>query len=255
MRKSKLLAKLRSGKAAKICAMGHFLPFYVRYAAHFGYDAIWLDLEHRAMSNREVQTLLVFCHLYDIDCMVRPPTMERNQLYRYFEDGASGFLIPFASDKEIARKVVEAVKFSLGIGSRRCRSRRGFWCAAGREKSNYTTDANSQTFIIGQIETPDAVLKADEIASVPGIDGLFVGSADLGLRLAAGSGSDIKDLDSAIERVAAVARRHGKAWGAATGSIETLRQFKKKGAQITAWGGDFLLTQVLANCSAQLDSE
>jgi len=257
MRKSKLLAKLRSGKAAKICAMGHFLPFYVRYAAHFGYDAIWLDLEHRAMSNREVQTLLVFCHLYDIDCMVRPPTMERNQLYRYFEDGASGFLIPFASDKEIARKVVEAVKFPP-VGNRGLDGAgldADFGVRPAGEKSNYTTDANSQTFIIGQIETPDAVLKADEIASVPGIDGLFVGSADLGLRLAVGSGSDIKDLDSAIERVAAVARRHGKAWGAATGSIETLRQFKKKGAQITAWGGDFLLTQVLANCSAQLDSE
>lgn len=257
MRNSKLLAKLRSGRAAKICSMGHFLPFFVRYAAHFGYDAIWLDLEHRAMGHREVQSLLAFCHLYDIDCMLRPPTMERNQLYRYFEDGASGLLIPFASDKEIAQKVVEAVKFPP-LGNRGLDGAgldADFGVRPGSEQSNYTTDANSQTFIIAQIETPEAVSKADEVAGVPGIDGLFVGSADLGLRLAVGSGSDVKDLDSAVERVSAAARRHGKAWGAATGSLETVRHYRKKGAQIIPWGSDFHLSQVLANCSAQLDSE
>ena len=111
MRKSKVLAKLRGGKAARICSMGHYLPFFVRYAAHYGYDGIWLDLEHRAMDNREVQSLLAFCHTFDIDCMLRPPWIERNRLYRYLEDGAAGFLIPFASDREIAQKIVDAAKF------------------------------------------------------------------------------------------------------------------------------------------------
>jgi len=40
LRKSKVLAKLRSGRFARICATGHFLPFFVRYAAHYGYDGI-----------------------------------------------------------------------------------------------------------------------------------------------------------------------------------------------------------------------
>ena len=35
--------------------MGHVLPFYIQYAAHFNYDGIWLDLEHRNMDEREVQ--------------------------------------------------------------------------------------------------------------------------------------------------------------------------------------------------------
>src|SRR5690348_3421663 len=99
MRKSKLLAKLHNGTAPKICSLGHFLPFFVCSAAHFGYDAIWLDLEHRTMGDREVQALLAFCHLYDIDCMLRPSTTERNRLYRYLEDGASGVLIPFVANK------------------------------------------------------------------------------------------------------------------------------------------------------------
>ena len=52
MRQSKARQKFADGRCARICSTGHYLPFYVRYAAHFNFDAIWLDLEHRAMSDR-----------------------------------------------------------------------------------------------------------------------------------------------------------------------------------------------------------
>jgi 2-keto-3-deoxy-L-rhamnonate aldolase RhmA len=255
MRKSKVLAKIRSGKPVKICSMGHYLPFYVRYAAHFGFDAIWLDLEHRAMGAREVQSLLQLCNMFDIDCMVRPVSTERNRLYRYLEDGAAGFLIPFASDKTIAQKIVESAKFPpLGNRGLDGAGLDGeFGLQVWIENSHYTTDANNETFIVAQIETPDAVTKVDEVAAVPGIDGLFVGTADLGLRLAAAPRPGIKDLESAIEQVAAAAKRHGKAWGAATGSIDSLRRYRQMGAQILPWGGDFGLIKVLQNSSADLD--
>ena len=45
MRESKLLKKIRAGECARVCATGHYLPFFVRYAAHFKFDAIWFDLE------------------------------------------------------------------------------------------------------------------------------------------------------------------------------------------------------------------
>lgn len=238
--------------------MGHFLPFFVRYAAHFRYDGIWLDLEHRAMDDREVQALLAFCHMYDIDCMVRPPSVERNRLYRYLEDGAAGFLIPFVSDRETARKIVEAVRFPVlgnrGLDGSGLDGDFGIQ-TPGENNSAYTRDANAETFIIAQIETPDAVPKADEIAAVEGIDGLFVGSGDLGLRLAGRPDSAGLGLDSAIEQVSAAARRHGKAWGAASGSLEALARYRRMGAQLIPWGGDFALRQVLASCSAQLDSD
>ena len=47
--------------------MGHFLPYYIRYAAYHEFDGIWLDLEHRAMDQREVQSVLSMCHQHDID--------------------------------------------------------------------------------------------------------------------------------------------------------------------------------------------
>jgi 4-hydroxy-2-oxoheptanedioate aldolase len=256
MRKSKVLAKLRSGKAAKICSMGHYLPFYVRYAAHFGFDGIWLDLEHRAMQDREVQSLLAFCRMFDIDCMVRPASIERNRLYRYLEDGATGFLVPFTSDVATAQKLVEAAKFpplgNRGVDGAGLDGDYGL--QVWHENSTYIPDANHETFIFGQIETPDAVEKANEIAAVPGIDGLYVGAADLGLRLGVSPRPTIKDLDDAIAQVAAAAHGNGKAWGAATGSIENIRRHRQMGAQILTWGGDFGLRQVLSTCSAELDS-
>jgi 2-keto-3-deoxy-L-rhamnonate aldolase RhmA len=61
-------------------------------------------------------------------------------------------------------------------------------------------------------------------------------------------------MDSAIEQVSAAARRHGKAWGIATGSLENLRRYRQMGAQMIPRGGDFALCQVLADCKAELDA-
>ena len=82
MRKSKTLARIRNGEPVRICSLGHVIPAYIKYAAHHGFDCIWLDLEHRAMDQREVQALMAFFHKYDIDCMLRAPTLEKAKLYR-----------------------------------------------------------------------------------------------------------------------------------------------------------------------------
>ena len=63
------------------------------------------------MDSREVQSILALCHQYDIDCMIRPPSLERTKLYRYLEDGATGFMIPFMSTPEIAQHVVDCTKY------------------------------------------------------------------------------------------------------------------------------------------------
>jgi len=59
MRKSKMLQKFRNDGFARVCGLGHFLPFYIRYAARYNFDGIWFDLEHRAMDAREVQAIIM----------------------------------------------------------------------------------------------------------------------------------------------------------------------------------------------------
>lgn len=255
MRKSKMLAKFRSGGFARVCGLGHYLPFFIRYAAHFKYDGIWFDLEHRAMDQREVQSVLAMCHQHDIDCMVRPPNLEPTKLYRYLEDGAAGFLMPLVSTAQHAYNIVQAAKYPpLGNRGMDGAGLDGdFGISVWHADSTYNADANRETFIITQVETPQAVANAEEIASIDGIDGLFIGPADLNLRIATTDAGGLT-FEKAIESVAAAAQKHGKMWGITAGSVEQIKRYREMGAQMVPWGGDFALMNVLKNTSADLDT-
>ncbi len=252
MRRSKTLAKLRAGEPVRMCSLGHFNPAYVRHAAHHKYDCIWFDLEHRAMSEREVQAMLAFFHLFDIDCMLRAPTLEKTRLYRYFEDGAAGLMIPHVSTPERARELVQAVKFPP-IGDRGLDGAgldSDFFLRGGPD---YPAEANRETFLVVQIETPQAVENADAIAAVDGVDVLFIGPADLSLRIDQLSAGDLT-LDQAVDRVAAAAAKHGKNWGQPGFSAEHINQLWEKGARMVSHGGDFgAFMRMLENNSRELD--
>lgn len=254
MRKSKVLAQWRDNQFARFCSMGHVLPFFIRYAAYYKYDGIWLDLEHRNFDAREVQHLQALCHLYDIDCMIRPPTVQRARLYRYLEDGAAGLMIPFVSDAESARQIMAATKFPP-LGNRGLDGT-GLDCNFGGDSwapdSSYIADANRETFIVAQIETPEAVANAEEIAAVPGVDALFVGPGDLGLRLDAYPEIGMT-IDEAVAQVAGACDKHGKVWGRTAASIDEVDRYRQQGSLMIPYGGDFALTDVLRSASAELD--
>lgn len=248
MRKSKVLNKWRAGRPARLCALGHFIPAYICQAAHFGFDGIWLDLEHRAMTDREVQALLGYFHKYDIDCMLRPATLEKTRLYRYLEDGATGLMIPHVSTREKAQALVDAVKFPP-IGDRGLDG-------AGLDSEfymgvtdDYIDQANRETFLVVQIETLQALENVESIASVVGLDGLFIGPGDLNLRIRR-SKTDWT-LEKAVELVARVAKQNGKAWGCPAGSPEQVRQLHAQGAQLLAHGGEFIAIMEMLRKSSE----
>ncbi|MCA9026420.1 MAG: 4-hydroxy-2-oxovalerate aldolase [Planctomycetaceae bacterium] len=236
MRTSKTLARLRDNDVVRMCCLGHFIPGYVKHAAHFGYDCIWLDLEHRHWNPRDVQAILAFSHLFDIDIMLRAPTLEKTGLYRYLEDGAAGLMIPHVSTPEKAKMLVDAVKFPP-IGDRGLDGAgldADFYVNGAED---YLAEVNQQTFLVVQIETPEAVANADAIAAVEGVDGLFVGPGDLGLRLKHHVGD--LTLESAIEQVAAACKKHGKAWGLPCATPEDVKRRREQGGQLLNHGGDF----------------
>ena len=186
--------------------------------------------------------------------MIRPPTVQRTRLYRYLEDGAAGLMIPFVSDAEMAREIVAATKYPP-LGNRGLDGA-GLDCNFGGDSwtpnSTYIADANRETFIVAQIETPEAVANAEEIAAVPGIDALFVGPGDLGLRLDAYPEIGMS-IDESVAQVAAAADKHGKVWARTASSIEEVDRYRRQGSKMIPFGGDFSLTNVLKNASAELD--
>lgn len=255
MRKSNVLAKLRAGKPVKIAVLGHFIPPFVAYAAHAGYDAIWLDLEHRPMDAREVQALLGIFHLYDMDCILRTPTREKAQLYRYLEDGATGLMVPHVSDVQSARELVWKTKFppvgDRGLEGRGLEANYGLDTLATRDV--LVEHALKETFLIVQIETPEGLAVVEEIAALPGLDGLYVGPSDLTTRM---KHQDTPTaLPDVFRRVKAACDAHGKWWGSLPRTLDEAKLLADMGAQLMAWGADVnLLLDGLKQKSRELDS-
>tara|TARA_R110001592_G_scaffold37845_1_gene125753 strand:+ start:684 stop:1454 length:771 start_codon:yes stop_codon:yes gene_type:complete len=248
MRKSKTLAKIRAGEPVRMCVMGHFIPPYVHMAARAGFDCIWLDLEHRLIDEREVQALLAQFHLADIDCMLRAPTLEKTRLYRYLEDGASGLMIPHVSTVQQARDLVKAVKFPPA-GDRGLDGVGFDTMYTMCDRDTYTEAANRETFLVVQLETPEAIDNAEQIAALDGIAGLFVGPSDLSLRLS--KFKDMPSLDECIERVAHAAQQYGKAWGLPAGTQEQLKKYHGMGAQLLAHGSEYGALKGMLDASAR----
>ena len=255
MRKSRTLSRIRNNETVRMCCLGHFVPAYVKFAAHFGYDCIWLDLEHRNIADRDVQTLLVHSHLHDIDIMVRPPTLEKTRLYRYLEDGAAGLMIPHVNTAEKAATLVDAVKFPpLGDRGLDGAGLDADYFVNGMDGvQDYLSQVNDETFLVVQVETPTAIENIEQIAATRGLDGVFVGPGDLGLRLKRLS-TDLT-LDEAFERVAAACAQNNVAWGTPVGSVEDLAKRQTQGGQLLAHGGDFAgMMNVLRECGANFDN-
>ncbi|HEY1082075.1 MAG TPA: aldolase/citrate lyase family protein [Prosthecobacter sp.] len=238
MRKSKIRQKLDAGQVARVCCLGSNVPYYPQMAAHFGYDAVWMDGEHRGWGTREVADLVARHHLADIDCLYRPPTLEKTGLSRLLEDGVSALMIPQVNDVARARQLVEATKFpplgDRGLDGSGMDS--GFWIQRGPD---YTRQRNHETVLILQIETPAALESMEAIAALPGADALFLGPGDLSLRL--GCTASIRDpkIHEAVERMAAVCKTHGKPWGFPVGNIEDARTVVEMGCQILCLGNEF----------------
>jgi 4-hydroxy-2-oxoheptanedioate aldolase len=253
MRPSKVLAKIRSGQVARICVLGHLLPYFPKLAAHWGFDGVWVDGEHRAFDPREAQSLLAFHHLADIDCIWRAVTLEKTGLYRLLEDGATGLMIPHVSTPEKARALAEATRFpplgDRGIDGAGLDS--GFYVGAG---DAYVAHANRETFLVVQLETPQAVENADAIAAVPGVEVLFLGPGDLSLRLKCGDGVDDPQIMAAQQAVARAAKRHGKAWGRPVSNGQEARKVQALGGQFIALGNEFAAVYShLEKCAAEFN--
>lgn len=240
MRISKILRRIRAGKPARLAMLGHFLPPFVAYAASMGYDGIWLDLEHRTWDNREIQALLAFFHLYDIDCLLRPATRDKASLYRYLEDGATGLVVPHVSTANEARDLVRKVKFPP-IGDRGINGiglEANFGVDIDEGLDSLIDHALRETFLIVQCETPEALANLEDIAAVEGVDGFFVGPADLAARMAHEPKERQVRYERALDNLAAVCRSYNRCWGTLAKSSGDLKNLRKQGAQLLVWGVD-----------------
>lgn len=224
------------------------------HAARCGFDAVWLDTEHNTWDRRELQRIIALHHLANIDCIIRTGSRHPTELYHLLEDGATGLMIPLVKTPEEARALVDAVKFPpLGQRGLDGASLDNNFYLDGTE--SYPESANTETLLIVQIESPEALGNLDAIASTPGVDGLFIGPGDLALRLGCPIDWNDPAMIAAEDAVAAAAAKHGIAWGRPAGTPEQITRVAAKGGRLIAHGSDFgSVITGLQQCAAHLST-
>ncbi|MBM3451490.1 MAG: 2-dehydro-3-deoxyglucarate aldolase, partial [Armatimonadetes bacterium] len=111
--------------------------------------------------------------------------------YNYLDSGADGMIFPHVRNASEARAVVNASLFPpLGMRGALTSSRASRYGTAYATPADYYKAANEATWVLPMIEDVEAVDAVDEILTVPGVSGIFVGPGDMGLSRIAGGRTD-----------------------------------------------------------------
>lgn len=207
----------------------------VEILAMSGLDFVCLDTEHAAIDRRSMDTCLAMARALDFPALVRVGSGSDENILQALDSGAVGVVVPHVTDVDKATQVARAARFGLGgrgfAGSSR-------WAGfATRPMHDILDQSTNETLVLAQIEEPEAVLAAAEIAAVPGIDGLFVGPADLSV---AYGKTDLgsQELAAALASVGAAAGANGKAMVTFVPNIEVARDWAKYGITVFFVGSE-----------------
>lgn len=242
MRSSKIKAKLRKNEPVLVTTLHFTDPSLYEMAGLMGFDGLWMDMEHHGYSLETAMTLMRSARVGSTDIMVRPAKGEFMRLGRMLEAGAQGIMYPRCDDAAEARDVVTWAKFApLG--------KRGFdggnpdmpYCTMPMDE--YVHRANEETFVVIQIEDPQAVMQAEAIARVEGVDVLFFGPADFTILAGIPGQFDHPKVEEALRTVAAAAKKAGKHWGMPAWTMELAKKLLDMGAKFLANGADIIMVK------------
>jgi 2-dehydro-3-deoxyglucarate aldolase len=171
-----------------------------------GYDWVVIDTEHGAINISEVMPLIIAIENRGAIPLVRLAWNDPIQAKVVLDSGAAGVLVPMVNSKEDAQLAVEATKYppmgARGTGLARAQD-------YGVAFDEYVRDANRDGLLIVQIEHIEAVNNIDEILSVPGIDGTFIGPYDLSMSMGMPGKLNDPEVETAKQRVLEATMEHG----------------------------------------------
>lgn len=240
-----LAETLRAGKLGLsiIVKQVHSVDIAVA-AKSCGYDAINIDLEHSVIPEAAAAQICVTALHVGITPLVRIPSHDGYYANRILDAGAMGIVAPRVSCADEARAIVKACKFAP-LGER---SVAGSWPHLGFQTwpaEEVRRLLNTTTTVIVMLETPQAVERADEIAAVPGVDIVHVGSTDLCEALGIPGKFADPVVERCFERVIIACRTHGKFAGAGglASAPDVMQKMVRMGVRFVTAGSewDFML--------------
>jgi len=236
MRPSRVLERLRAGEVVSCFKINLSCARAVEIPAMFGFDCIWLDMEHTANDWSIVEKQILAAKTHKVDTLVRVARGGYSDYIKPLELDASGIMVPHIMSLQDAKNVVRMTRFHP-IGRRPIDGGNADGAYCNIEFKEYIRQANERRFVAIQIEDPEPLNELEEIASLKGIDIIFFGPGDFSHAIGAlGEWKHPKVIETR-KRIAEVCLTHGKFAGT-VGSLTNLEELIEMGYRFISLGAD-----------------
>ena len=200
-----------------------------------GFDWLLLDTEHSPNEIPDILSQLQACEGGTASPIVRPAWNDTVIIKRCLDIGAQTLLVPYVQSAEEAKRTVEAVRYPpAGVRGVAVASRASHY---GRV-AGYLNKANAEVCLLVQVETRTAMAQLEAIATVEGVDGVFIGPSDLAASLGQIGNPAHPEVQKAIEECVCRLKAVGKPAGILTPSEEEVRRYIGWGYTFVAVGSD-----------------
>lgn len=157
-------------------------PFVAEIMAAQGYDSITIDMQHGAVGYEGALGMLQAMRASGVVPLARVPWLEPGAIMKALDAGAYGIICPMVNTRADAERLVSYMRYPP-LGTRSFGpTRANFSAGAG-----YAAEANGEMLAFAMIETAEAMANLEEIVRTPGLDGVYIGPADLSLGLSDGA--------------------------------------------------------------------
>lgn len=233
--------RLQSGEAQIGLWLGLADATCAELAANAGFDWLLLDGEHSPNDLRGLLAQLQAIAPYSREAggsqaIIRPPVGDAVLIKQLLDIGAQTLLVPMVESAKQAADLVSAMHYPpkgiRGVGSALARASR--WNSI----PDYLNLADAQMCLLVQIENLDGLANLDAIAAVDGVDGVFIGPADLSAAMGHRGNPGHPKVQAAIEDAIVRIGQAGKAAGILSGDQTLARRYLKLGAKFVAVGVD-----------------
>ena len=238
---SKIKEKLRRGEVSlgSWMSMGH--ESIAEILASAGFDWVVIETEHTAIDVSEVLRLIMAIEGRGCIPLVRLAWNDPIQAKAVLDSGAAGILVPMVNSKADAELAVRSIKYPpLGLRGVGLARAQGY----GQTFKEYVEAANRDTLLLLQIEHIDAVNKIEEILSVEGVDGTYIGPYDLSMSMGLPGQIHHPEVRAAMDRVLKATLAKGLAPGIhlvhPSDAESKIREFTDAGYCFIALGTDIL---------------
>lgn len=244
-------AAIGKGELQVGCWLGLASAYVAEISASAGYDWLVVDAEHAPNDLQSIIAHLQVIAASDSHAVVRPPIGEVWIIKRLLDAGAQTLLIPMVESAEQAQTLVDAVTYPPhGV--------RGVGAALARASNfsaipDYITTARDEICLLVQVENRKGIDALDDILAIDGIDGVFIGPADLAADMGFAGQANSAQVKAAIlgamEKIIAA----GKAGGVLTLDAELQTQCRALGASFIATDIDVTLFASTIRKAAERD--